>query len=251
MLVEIAANSRPPERGSTRWCSGFEAAGPRDTGQRRDEDLEHTRRRATAEPGGSGGTVCGARLMRPVRSRGLGPGIGLALTKTERTPGHTLARVLVVASSRDLRGGHWFVTPTTTDSVRSHGHPANPGSGLRETGRPPGVGSGSRRGAAPQPATGNGRRCRPRMWRPAGGAPKSPRGSRRARRGVAVVTDRHTRILALVAHHSQRELERHDALAGVPSAAAAERRQALAENAKRTRTRLAMARIRRSQPSDG
>jgi hypothetical protein len=61
------------------------------------------------------------------------------------------------------------------------------------------------------------------------------------------VTDRHVRILAIVARHGQRRLDDHDAAEGAPTAASSERRQDLKTRAKRTRARVAAARARRRQ----
>jgi len=61
------------------------------------------------------------------------------------------------------------------------------------------------------------------------------------------MSDPHIRFLAMIARDSQRQLERHDALADMPDAAFAERRQGLAERAAQTRASLAAARARRWQ----
>jgi len=61
------------------------------------------------------------------------------------------------------------------------------------------------------------------------------------------MSDPHIRFLAMIARDSQRQLEHHDALASIPDAAFAQRRQGLEERARRTRARLAAARARRRQ----
>lgn len=60
------------------------------------------------------------------------------------------------------------------------------------------------------------------------------------------MSDPHIRLLAMIARDSQRKLEHHDALANIPDAAFAQRRQDLEERAGRTRARLAAARARRN-----
>jgi hypothetical protein len=59
------------------------------------------------------------------------------------------------------------------------------------------------------------------------------------------MTDRHIRILRMVARHNQRRLEDHDAALDTPSAASRKRRQDLKSRASRTRARVAAAQARR------
>jgi hypothetical protein len=59
------------------------------------------------------------------------------------------------------------------------------------------------------------------------------------------MSDRHIRILRVVARHRQRKLDDHDAAANIPAATSASRRRELALVAKRTRARLAAAEARR------
>jgi len=61
------------------------------------------------------------------------------------------------------------------------------------------------------------------------------------------MSDRHIRFLAMIARDSQRQLEHYDALANIPDAAFARRREDLEERAGRTRARLTAARARRRQ----
>lgn len=66
------------------------------------------------------------------------------------------------------------------------------------------------------------------------------------------MTDRHLRILAMAARHSQRRLDEHDdADAGAPSAGSTERRKDLKTRAARSRARVAAARARRRSANAG
>jgi hypothetical protein len=62
------------------------------------------------------------------------------------------------------------------------------------------------------------------------------------------MSDRHVRILAMVARHSQRKLD-DNAIAGTPSAGSTERRKDLKARAIRTRARVVAARARRQRPT--
>jgi hypothetical protein len=63
------------------------------------------------------------------------------------------------------------------------------------------------------------------------------------------VSDRHSRILRVVARHRQRRLDDHDAGAGVPDAGSADRRDELERTAARTRARVAAAATKRRKRS--
>jgi hypothetical protein len=62
------------------------------------------------------------------------------------------------------------------------------------------------------------------------------------------MTDTHLHILAVVARHSQRRLDEHDAAEGAPRPGSADRRQDLKTRATRTRARVAAAQARRRHP---
>ena len=59
------------------------------------------------------------------------------------------------------------------------------------------------------------------------------------------MSDRHIRILRVVARHRQRKLDDHDAAANVPDATSTSRRRELARAAARTRARVTAAEARR------
>ena len=61
------------------------------------------------------------------------------------------------------------------------------------------------------------------------------------------MTDRHIRVLRVIARHRQHQLDNHVAANGVPDATSAERRQDLERVAARTRARLNAAQARRRQ----
>lgn len=65
-----------------------------------------------------------------------------------------------------------------------------------------------------------------------------------------VMSDRHMRILAMAARHSQRQLDTHDAIDDTPDAASMRRRHDLKQRATRTRARVAAAQARRRHRSD-
>ena len=65
------------------------------------------------------------------------------------------------------------------------------------------------------------------------------------------MTYRRIRVLAVVARDARRRLDDDGASEGTPSAASAERRQDLKTTAKRTRSRVAAARARKSHPNNG
>jgi hypothetical protein len=67
--------------------------------------------------------------------------------------------------------------------------------------------------------------------------------------GDALVTDRHIRILRVVARHRQRQLDDHDAADAVPNAGSTARLHDLEWTAARTRARVAAAEARRRQPA--
>jgi hypothetical protein len=62
------------------------------------------------------------------------------------------------------------------------------------------------------------------------------------------MTDRHLRILQMVARHNQRRLDQHDTAEGPPAAGSAERRHDLKATAKRSRAQVAAAQLRRRRP---
>jgi hypothetical protein len=64
------------------------------------------------------------------------------------------------------------------------------------------------------------------------------------------VSDLHLRILRLVAHRNQRELDDYDAVAHAGGPASSARRQDLARTAARTRARVAAAQARRRYRPD-
>jgi hypothetical protein len=64
------------------------------------------------------------------------------------------------------------------------------------------------------------------------------------------MSDRHVRILAMIAQRSQRELDAH-AVPGDPDTGANDRQSDLRAHAARTRARLAAARPRRRYPPSG
>jgi hypothetical protein len=63
------------------------------------------------------------------------------------------------------------------------------------------------------------------------------------------MSDRHMRILAMVARHSQRQLDTHDAIGDAPDAASMKRRHELKQRATRTRARVTAAQARRRHRS--
>lgn len=83
--------------------------------------------------------------------------------------------------------------------------------------------------------------------------PKPPAALHSHRRGAlstsrqrrAIVSYRHLRILATVAHHSQRQFDDHDAVAATATAASSARRHDRKLRATRTSARVAAARARR------
>ena len=62
------------------------------------------------------------------------------------------------------------------------------------------------------------------------------------------MSDRHMRVLRVVARHRQRELDLHEAADALPEAGSAARLQDLVQTAARTRARVAAAEARRRRP---
>jgi hypothetical protein len=62
------------------------------------------------------------------------------------------------------------------------------------------------------------------------------------------MTDRHMRVLRVVARHRQRKLDDHDAAEAVADVTSTSRRRDLAKVAARTRARVAAANARRGAP---
>jgi hypothetical protein len=62
------------------------------------------------------------------------------------------------------------------------------------------------------------------------------------------VSDRHIRVLRVLARHRQRQLDDHDAVAAEPDAGSVTRREDLQRTAARTRARVAAAEARRRHP---
>ncbi|MEA2373359.1 MAG: hypothetical protein QOH12_3753 [Solirubrobacteraceae bacterium] len=125
MRVEIAANNRPPERGSTRWFSGQRPPTPRygsAPSVARPEAYAQDSR-LSRPPGrvvGLGGVVGSSSDSVPRLTR---PGPGCLEGRTERTPGHPLAsRSGRFKLSADLNRGARFVTPAPIDPVLRRRH---------------------------------------------------------------------------------------------------------------------------------
>ena len=64
------------------------------------------------------------------------------------------------------------------------------------------------------------------------------------------MTDRHMRILRVVARQTQRKLDDHDAADAIPDAGSTARRRDLEQTTARTRAHVAAAEARRRQPSN-